>query len=123
MVTLRSKTDSCSMTGTGTARGSAGIGGARLELAVVDLLSEANNRGDLDEMSNCSLTTGSLLAPLVSSKIGRPVVEVDRTESPCLNLDTRLPNILYSSAVNGRASLLNRVTLIGLGPEDPDRLL
>ena len=85
------------------------MGGARVDVEVEeDLLREAKSRGDLDEINNCSFETGSFEPG--SSKMGRPVVEVARIESPCLNFDTKFPYILYSSAVRGRASLLNRVT-------------
>ena len=41
VVTLKSRTDSCSITGTGTAAGSAGMGGARVDVEVEeDLLRE-----------------------------------------------------------------------------------
>merc|ERR1719266_1745575 len=73
VVRLKSKTDSCSITGTGTAAGSAGIGGAKLE-AAEDLLNEAKSNGDLDETNNCSFDTGSFEPG--SSKIGLPVVDV-----------------------------------------------
>ena len=88
---LRSSTDSCSMTGTGTAAGSAGMGGAKVCVEVEDLLKEANSKGDLEEMSNCSLATGSWTG---SSRIGLPVVDVAFVESPCLNFVTKLPYIL-----------------------------
>ena len=100
------------MTGKGTATGSAGAGGA--SPFVLDLLKDAKSKGDLDEISNCSLVTGSLFGS--GSIIGLPVVDVALAESPCLSLVTSDPYIRYSSAVNGRASVLNLVTLIGLGP-------
>ena len=109
LVKLKSRTDSCSITGTGTAAGSAGIGGAKVDVEVVDdLRREAKSNGDLEEINNCSFETGSLEPG--SSKIGRPVVDVARIESPCLSFETKFPYILYSSAVRGRASLLNLVT-------------
>ena len=112
--TLKSRTDSCSMTGTGTAAGSAGMGGAKVDDVEDDLLNEANNKGDRELINNCSLVTGSL-EPW-SSRMFLPVVEVDLMESPWRSLVTRLPYIRYSSAVRGRASLDIRVTLMGDGP-------
>ena len=83
------------------------MGGAKVE-EDEDLLKEAKSNGDLDEISNCSFDTGSFEPG--SSKMGLPVVDVALIESPCLSFETRFPYILYSSAVRGRASLLNRVT-------------
>ena len=48
------------MTGTGTAAGSAGMGGAKVDDVEDDLLNEANNKGDRELINNCSLVTGSL---------------------------------------------------------------
>ena len=59
--------------------GSAGIGGAKVEV-VEDLRNEAKSKGDLDEINNCSFETGSFEPG--SSKIGLPVVDVARIESP-----------------------------------------
>ena len=100
------------MTGT-TEEISALVGGANEGTEA--LLMEARSNGDLVDSNNCSFDTVSGVAP---SRIGIPVVEEDLLDSPCLNLFTKDPYILYSSAVRGLASAFNLVTLIEDDPED-----
>ena len=74
------------------------MGGARVDVKdEEDLLREAKSNGDLDEISNCSFETGSFEPG--SSKMGRPVVEVARIESPCLNFDTSILILDYRHSI------------------------
>ena len=113
----KSKTDSCSITGT-TDEISALVGGAKEGTEA--LLIDAKSNGDLVDNNNCSLDTVSGVAP---SRIGIPVVDEDLLDSPCLSLFTKDPYILYSSAVRGLASAFNFVTLIEDDPEELDALV